>query len=162
MAESILTALRLQKLLAYNPDTGLFFCKLNPEKPKGRISTNGYRQICISGKWFVAHRMAWLYTYGQWPDGQIDHINRTKDDNRIENLRVVTPKQNNENRGLPIKNTSGYNGVRWSARSDKWIAEIGHFGRTVYLGQFSNKDLAIAARLSAESRLFTHNSAVNA
>ena len=159
MAESILTALQLQKLLDYNPDTGLFLCRRNPSKIKGRLTTNGYRQISVNNERFAAHRLAWLYVYGQWPESQIDHINRIKDDNRIVNLRPATPKQNNENRGLPRKNKSGCNGVRPSITDNRWVSEIGHFGKTVHLGTFASKDLAIAARLAAESRLFTHSAA---
>lgn len=156
MAEPILTAMQLRKQLDYNPHTGLFLCKANPTREKGRLTTNGYRQIMVNGERFAAHRLAWLYAYGQWPEGQIDHINRVKDDNRIENLRVVTPKQNNENQGVQNKNTSGYSGVRWSERNRKWVADIGHLGKSVYLGMFVNKQFAIEARLSAEARLFTH------
>ena len=64
------------------------------------LDTKGYVTVCVKGKQYKGHRVAWYLYYGSWPTGVIDHINRDKSDNRIENLRDVTPSVNNLNRDL--------------------------------------------------------------
>jgi hypothetical protein len=65
--------------------------------PLGTSNGFGYLRITVLGKSYYAHRLAWFYMNGEWPD-QIDHINGIKSDNRIENLRNVTVQQNNQNK----------------------------------------------------------------
>ena len=154
MAEANLTAQVLRAQLNYNPETGIFNRPRNPSFEVGRVATKGYRQIMVAGTRAMAHRMAWLYVHGEWPAGQIDHINQCKDDNRIANLRVVSNKQNGENITLFSHNTSGHRGVR--LYKNKWIAEIKHLKRSTYLGYFGSFAEAVAARLRAEQVLFTH------
>lgn len=154
MAESDLSAAVVRRLLSYNPATGLF-TKQHPG-PVGRISTKGYRQIQVNGVRAMAHRLAWLYVHGEWPDGQIDHINQDKDDNRIANLRVVSNKQNAENITMFSSNTSGRRGVRWHPKTGRWVAEIKHHKRNQHLGTFGTIVDAVAARMRAERELFTH------
>lgn len=62
----------------------------------GAKETRGYRQIRIDGILFMAHRLVWLMIRNEWPLDDIDHINRNRDDNRIENLRVATHPQAGE------------------------------------------------------------------
>mgnify|MGYP000028093486 CR=1 FL=1 len=155
MAIADITAPELRQILTYDPITGVFKRRNDPESKVGRIATKGYRQIMVSGKRYMAHRLAWLYIHGVWPDGQIDHINQVKDDNRIENLRVVTNKQNGENVSMFSHNTSGAKGVRF--RSGSWLAEIRHHKKTQHLGSFETLEDAKAARAMAESILFTHS-----
>ena len=69
---------------------------------------------------------------------QIDHINGIKDDNRIVNLRVVTNKMNQCNRGKRNNNTSGYKGVYWYKQKKKWQAKIGHHKKSIHLGYYDN------------------------
>lgn len=80
----------------------------------GSIKRDGYRCVCIQGRYYQAHRVIWLYLYGRWPRGQIDHINCRRDDNRIENLRECTRVQNNWNRmatgALKVKGVSAIRG----------------------------------------------------
>lgn len=154
MAESNLTAQTLRAHLLYDPETGVFQRIGYPLEKVGRITTKGYRQISVACTRAMAHRMAWLYVHGEWPKGQIDHINQCKDDNRIANLRVVSNKQNGENITLFSHNTSGHRGVRF--HRNKWIAEIKHLKRSTHLGYFGSFEEAVAARLKAESDLFTH------
>lgn len=156
MAEADLNAGVLRARLSYNPETGIF-CRLRyPKSVVGRIATKGYRQIMVKGTRAMAHRLAWLYVHGEWPQGQIDHINQCKDDNRICNLRVVSNKQNSENITLFKHNTSGHRGVRWNPHCGKWIAEIKHQKRSLHLGVFDNMQDAVTARIQAEGEVFTH------
>jgi len=111
----MITQEKLKKLLYYNKDTGFFVWKkdiFNLNKYKvanqgdiaGCISSGGYIQISIGGKCYSAHRLAWLYEFGHFPKLQIDHINRVRDDNRIDNLRDVSGKVNMSNKSKPGEN----------------------------------------------------------
>ena len=102
----------------------------------------------------MAHRLAWLYVHGAWPEKQLDHINRDKDDNRINNLREVDNKQNQENVGLWSHNTSGYRGVS-VRRNGTFQADIKLDGKTVCLGVFKTVEDAAIARMKAELANFS-------
>jgi hypothetical protein len=75
----------------------------------------GYIAIIVysagKAKRYLAHRLVWLWHFGEWPSEQLDHINGVKWDNRIENLRLATASQNGCNRGAQKNNTTGYKGV---------------------------------------------------
>lgn len=82
------------------------------------------------------------------PDDQVDHVNGNSLDNRTQNLRACTGRQNNANRGLRSDNTSGHVGV--DRVGDTWRSVITIGGKRISLGTFANKDDAIAARVYAE------------
>lgn len=117
----------------------------------GSLGTNGYVQIWVDGRSYPAHRLIWLFVYGQWPKDGIDHYNGKKADNRICNLREATTAQNGQNRqGAHVTSTSGFLGVFWYARKRKWKGPPRH------LGYFDTLIDAAAARLRAERAMFTH------
>ncbi len=80
----------------------------------------------------------------------VDHINRNKLDNRKCNLRIVEATQNQYNKGLQSNNTSGYPGVGFKKREQKWRARIQYKGKEKYIGLFNTKEDAIKARKQAE------------
>lgn len=99
-----LTQERLKSVLHYQPESGLFFW-VNPPKGHPRLRnrtaggiTTGYVMIKIDGRKHKAHRLAWLYVHGSWPNGDLDHRNGCPLDNRISNLRIATNPQNQANR----------------------------------------------------------------
>ena len=151
-----ITADQARSVLNYDPDTGLL--TNHAGKEVGHKIRLGYRQVGLFGRYYKAHRLAWLFAYGKWPDGHIDHINGVRDDNRISNLRIVTQKQNNENRiGLECRNTSGFRGVTWDAEKRKWRAQVGHLGKTINAGYHQTVQEAAAAAKAVRDALFTHH-----
>lgn len=155
-----LTQEYLKSILDYNPETGGFVWKVSPAQcvkagqVAGSIRRRGYVSIQISGKTYLAHRLVWLYVHGDFPEDQIDHINRIKDDNRLVNLRACTRSENLANQGKNANNSSGHKGVCWHRAEKKWRATIGFEGRLVQLGQFSNKEDAARAYNEKASELF--------
>jgi hypothetical protein len=114
----------------------------------GCIHKSGYRQIKLKGKLHQAHRLIWAYHYGQLDSSfQLDHINGVKNDNRIENLRPVTPQENCFHRSE--KNSKGYT---WNCSSKKWQAHITVAGKNKYLGVYEDEADARNAYLSAVNK----------
>lgn len=155
----MLTAEHLRSILSYDPETGAFTWLISPRNNVAVGDTtgvtaapNGYCFVEISGRRYRAHRLAWLYVYGEWPSNEIDHRNRVRHDNRWVNLRPATSKQNKENRSPDRRNKSGHRGISWHAGASKWQAHIAH----KYLGVFADLDAAVTARKAAERELFTH------
>jgi len=163
MTAQILTQARLRELLYYDPDTGIFTRKIDRQcVKKGQIAGSknkpGYLKIGIEGKVYSAHRLAWLYLYGEIPKGvEIDHVNGNKSDNRIVNLRLATHQQNMENQKTHATNKSGYKGVSWWAPTKKWKAQIGHQGKKYHIGLYQTKEEAKVAYEERAQQLRTHH-----
>ena len=83
-----------------------------------------------------------------------DHENRNPLDNRKENLRRATAQENARNRSIQRNNTSGFIGVSWHKRINKWVSRIKIDSKLVQLGSFTNKNDAIISRLKAELKYF--------
>lgn len=94
--------------------------------------------------------------YGAWPDGQIDHINHNRSDNRIENMRVVPHLDNHRNMSLFKNNTTGVAGINFDARYGSWVASITVNYKKVSLGSYKTKEEAVSARKLAEAELKFH------
>jgi hypothetical protein len=160
-----LTHQRLIDLLDVNPEKGVFTWKLNKggkgkqNKEAGTSMWNGYIKIGIDGKEYLAHRLMWMYVYGEFPKTNIDHKDRCRSNNCISNLRTATPKQNAENMFRSSTNTSGYRGVHFNKRLKKnpWSANITHNGKTIHIGYFETAEQASSARKSTENLYFTHH-----
>ena len=97
----------------YHSTTGIFYRKLENGRlaMTGNYVSIGYIYLIFKKRKYFAHRLAWLYTHGVFPSGQIDHVNHTRNDNRIGNLRDVTHRENSLNRKLNKNNKSGVPGV---------------------------------------------------
>jgi len=136
----------LKKHLDYDPETGIFKWKTTLNRRirvgdvAGTLRSDGYIQIALFHKDYLAHRLAWLYVNEEFPKDHMDHINGVRIDNRIVNLRAVTYTENNRNRSLSKRNTSGVMGVSWCKRDQKWQVVI----QKTFYGRFKFKSDAIA------------------
>ena len=131
--------------LDYNPETGIFIAKTGGRagwkigSPVG-TTDRGYVRIRILGKYYFAHRLAWLMTYGKLDyTEQIDHTDGFRSNNRISNLRTATHSQNCQNIGVPKHNKSGIKGVHWSSSTKNWRAQIKLNGKRIIIGHFNDK-----------------------
>jgi len=143
----------LKKVFEYNQFTGDFIRKYTTGRNvKGSIGGNvikkGYRIIRIFGHNYYAHRLAFLYMKGYFPENDVDHINMDKDNNIWGNLREVSRGCNLRNTGLSSRNTSGVKGV--GIENGLWSASICIDGKRIRLHNFVNKDAAIMARWKLE------------
>lgn len=143
---------RLKELLDYDAESGLFHWRVRSPKSKNRVgdqagckATDGYIVVGIDGRYHKGHRLAWLHTFGEWPECTLDHINGVRDDNRIANLRLATKSENCRNAQISIKNKSGFKGVHWNKASKKWRATCKAGARPTYLGSFDTAEAAAIA-----------------
>lgn len=120
------------------------------------VDGRGYCQAVVLYRHYNAHRIIWFYHHGEWPNGEIDHINGIPTDNRLENLRVVSPADNARNKPLRTDNISGVAGVSWLKNNKAWRVRIQHNGRSIEIGSFGSLDEATAARKSAEIKYNYH------
>jgi len=156
-----LTQDALKGLLDYNVSTGDFYWKkrrsgVSKQLKAGWKENNGYWRIKIDGVKYQAHRLAWLYTTGNWPKDQIDHIDGDRLNNSIFNLRVVDNQTNCCNTQLRSNNTSGVVGVSWHKRHNKWQVSIGIDNVLKYIGRFDDFEEACFERKLAEKRYGFH------
>lgn len=152
----------LHQLLSYDPETGLFTWKESPTPSTKKGDKAGYKNnrgyLIIGLKWkrYSGHRLAWLMHYGENPDGEIDHINQNKLDNRIANLRVVEHAINSRNTPKRKRNKSGFTGVAWHKHNKRWNAYIRVDGKMHHLGSFTSLQDAVSARSEAEIKFGFH------
>ena len=153
----MLTVERLRECLEYEPVSGLFIRVYN-RNPNfvGKIAgsrkkegKNTYIRIRIDGNDYYAHRLAFLYMTGEWPD-IVDHIDRNGINNSWDNLRNVDKSINGHNRGENKNNTSGIKGVHFVTATGKWWSYIEHNYCRRNLGYYDNLLDAACARKSAE------------
>lgn len=145
--------------ISYNPVDGTFRwsvarpgCRIGAKA--GSISIYGYIVIRLGRQSVRAHRLAWFLSYGAWPDGEIDHINSDKTDNRPENLRVVDRAGNSQNRRKAHRDSAhGFLGASWNRQHGRWQAKIMANGRRHHLGYFDTPEAAHAAHVSAKQHL---------
>jgi hypothetical protein len=151
-----LTQERLKEVLHYNPETGVFTWIVSPAHRvkvgdvAGSICGNGYRLISIDSVKYKAHRLAWLYVYGYLPEHGVDHKDRVKVHNQIDNLREASQQCNMRNTGNFSDNTSGVKGVNYHKPTGKWRAYININRKNIYLGVHLSFFEAACHRLAAE------------
>ena len=153
--EIVITQTQLLELLNYNPFTGDFTWRVRRRGTKGAVAGSiqirGYVRIRIDGRDYMAHRLAFLWMTGEFPEDGVDHISGVKSDNRWSNLRPADQALNQRNCSRRIDNTSGVTGVSWYKSSSKWTGQIvDDTGRNLNLGHYEDWFEAVCARKSAE------------
>lgn len=151
----------LKEVLEYNAETGLFTWKIGKLvgkkvgcEFKSNKSDQLYTRIKLKGKNYLAHRLVWLYIYGNFPDKFIDHVDGNGLNNRVSNLREVDEVLNGRNSSISKNNTSGINGVSWDKTTGKWVSRVSYTldgsRKWEYLGSFENIEDARQSRLAWE------------
>ena len=152
-----LTQERLKEKLQYDPETGIFTWRQDHRNAKigsiaGWPGGNGYIQIMVDGVSYLAHRLAWLYHYGEWPENELDHDNHVRSDNRICNLNKSSKAHNAKNCKRRSDNTTGITGVDWVESKKRWVVRIQSKGRRRSGGYFKLKKDAVSARKKLEKQ----------
>lgn len=148
----------------YDPDTGIIAWKRNfyasngallrkPGDIAGTTLSNGYVQLRVNGKAYLAHRVAWLLTHKRWPTELIDHINGNPSDNRLCNLREASASQNLFNTHNRAIGEAGFRGVFRSSSGNRWRAVVTKDGKRIYVGSFATPEEASVARERAAAHL---------
>lgn len=152
----------LKRNISYDPETGGFKrlvasgrhgCHKAGESI-GWLRTDGYIGLKILGSQLLAHRVAWFYTHGVWPEYDIDHIDGNRSNNRLSNLRAATRAQNRQNmRSAKSNSESGVLGVHKRTGCNTWVAQIQKDGITISLGSYKTIEEAAAAYKAAKKVL---------
>lgn len=147
----------LKKLLKYDTETGIFVWLAdqgNGRPSAGEVAgynrVDGYIDISINGRRYMAHALAFLYVYGYIPENQIDHKFGNRSDNRIEFLKEVSSSCNAQNTKKQSNNTSGFPGVCFHNQCAKWLASSTVNRKQKSLGLYESKLEAALARLTWE------------
>jgi hypothetical protein len=145
----MLTQKHLKERVEYDCGTGTFRWKnKNPRAMSvkngeiaGHNSGRRMRRVCLDGKHYLLHRLAWLFMYGSWPKHQIDHINGDRSDNRISNLREANNSQNQANMKAKSNNRLGIRGIGY--RRGKFIVQLRKDGicTRAYFRKLENAEL---------------------
>lgn len=146
---------RLLDVLSYDSKTGVFTRLVSaPRVRAGSVvgvngNSHGYAMIRVDKVQYLAHRLAWFYVFGVWPNGEIDHKNGIKTDNRIENLREANKSENQQNlRCARCNSKTGFLGV--TARRGRYRATLGINGKLKFIGTFDTPEEAHQAYLNAK------------
>jgi len=151
----MLTQDHVRELFDYDPATGDLIWRI---RRRGRFARPGvvagtvgrYIRVAIDCKYYPAHCIVWLWYYGTYPS-EIDHRNRNKHDNRIENLRPCSRSQNTGNVGLRSINITGFKGIWFAKHANRWRAAIKVHGVSKHLGYFDTPEAAALAYDKAAS-----------
>lgn len=134
-------------------DGSLFFKKKQGLIEAGTIHHTGYRAIIFKRKWYLAHRLVWLYHHGFLPP-MLDHIDGDKLNNHIDNLRVATPVQNQQNKRISKNNKTGVKGISICPKTKKWKCQITVNKKIIYLGVYD--DFGEAVNVINDARIEAH------
>lgn len=153
-----LTQARLKELLHYDPETGHFTWikslspKIKTGSRAGTIKEGKYIRIKVEGNFYYAHRLAFLYMTGEYPE-EIDHDDRNGLNNKWDNLLNRSHMQNMRNVGKRRNNTSGYIGVWFNNKNLKWVASIALNYKRIDIGNYKCPTAAYIARIKKETEL---------
>jgi hypothetical protein len=150
----------VKRLFYYDADSGVLLWRKGNGgnvKPWQQVKANnghGYYTAKVHGQSYLAHRLAWLYVHGSMPEGDIDHKNRIRNDNRLCNLRSASRTDNCQNISLPSHNKSGHIGVSWIKSHNAWTVYVKVNKKNKWLGYYKDLDAALAARKAGEQKYY--------
>lgn len=162
MRKSLPTKEHLDRLFIYEPETGNLIRRITTSSnaKEGDVIKNfckkGYRRARLGENSCYAHRIIWKMYYNQEPPDFIDHKNKDKSDNRIENLIESNPSHNGFNRNVQKNNKSGFTGIK--IKSCKFVVTINKNKRTLFIGTFDTLEEAINEREKHAVALFVPGS----
>ena len=156
---------RVRKYISYDQVTGEFRWLSGTSKRgrrpgaiAGAVDSQGYRRINIDRQKYAAHRLAWLLVTGDWPNGEIDHVNGIRSDNRIQNLREASRITNLQNlKRANSRSSTGLLGVVRKEGGHRFGARIRVNTKQKWLGSFATPDEAHAAYILAKRALHPGN-----
>lgn len=152
-----LTQSELKQQVHYDPESGLFtrlisniHCVKVGSIAGGLHKSTGYIHLRVNNKRYLAHRLAFLYMEGYFPEHQIDHKDGVRANNKWFNLRHATPLCNFQNQKISKNNTSGFPGVSWRKDYHKWQCSIKMNGKYIHLGWHDDPLEAALVRFTFE------------
>lgn len=170
MTKELLSPERLRNLFQYDPEKGHLVWR---ERPREHFANDGRWKAwnktyagtlalnaCTDGRYlrgtigsvaYYAHRVIWAVVTGEWPHGEVDHIDMNKKNNAWANLRIATRQQNMRNRPALSRNATGLKGVCKCHRSERWIAQISIKGKNCTIGRFGCPTAAYLAYVKASA-----------
>ena len=159
----MLTQERIKEILDYDPMTGEFVWKVERSgyvkkgKKAGSRHRTGYITITVDNIAYKAHRLAWLYVYGELPNSPLDHINGDRKDNRISNIRQTSNNENQWNRYKARRDNACTEllGVSWHKARGKWRVHISVDKKNLYLGSYPTAEEGYAIYLRFKELLHT-------
>lgn len=148
----------LTSVLNYDLDTGVFTWaktlsnRVQSGSQAGSKHASGRAYISVGNNRYLAHRLAWMYVNGSFPNDCIDHINGDKSDNRISNLREASHAENMQNhRKARSDSQSGLIGAM--PHQGRWRSDIRVNNKKIYLGTFDTKEEAHQAYLKTKREI---------
>jgi hypothetical protein len=156
LVKNMLTQERVKEALHYDRASGVFtWIACNSRNVTlgdvaGTLTTKGYIHTTIDGKIYQAHRLAYLYIKGYFPEYLVDHIKGITNDNRWVNLRHATQACNLQNQKLSSSSTSSFVGVSWNKAAKKWTSQIKINSKSIYLGSYRDPISAALVRCEYE------------
>ena len=151
---------RVKELFYYDAESGMLLWRygnkrnVKPWQEAKAPNGHGYYTAKIDGKSYRVHRLIWLYVYGSFPQQEIDHKNKIRNDNRLCNLRDVSRSDNCQNLSLPSHNKSGHMGISWVKQRSLWTVYIKVNKKNKWLGCYKDLDDAVAARKAGEKEYY--------